>query len=225
MKLLFCCITKNTKVTDYVISKQAEILRDEYKKTKGITFDSLKIETNKHFIDYIEQKIKHEFPDGIIVIAEKGLSLTIKNSEIFQSIFFGEFEEKFSYGKINIHDTITTTSTRIIKNFLNFFDLMDNMGIRTATTLPIKNFSASEINWLIGIFKENTADRDFIQKFTVIVNQLNKRKKPARKRHDKSRFIDDKCYRFEVSPDDHSQVEYAPPHGITCQINGKFRFR
>ncbi len=123
--------------------------------------------------------------------------------------------------KNRVRSVLNTT----LKHQTAFSLLMSDAGSMQPLILPLRNFEAKEIPELRRLFSQEMLEKDFTQRVTKIVAQLNKRKGPRRETDSKEKhFFDDKKKLFSYGYERHAQVETKPPHDALCRLNGYFRF-
>lgn len=158
--------------------------------------------------------------DGaILMIEEEQLSSdSLKNAYFCASIEIPE-------GELNFKNFLVSKVAKLLKNFSSLWETMNRADNEQAMILPLRNFSATELKELAAICREETLNTDFGNKIRPKITALKKRKKPRRSSNYATKyFADDNDRYFVFGKELHSQIATGPPHTITCQITGNFRF-
>jgi hypothetical protein len=117
--------------------------------------------------------------------------------------------------------------SRVIKTFAAYEARFDNEKTRKLLVLPLRNFSADELDELHALFKNGVAtDGNFSTSLDRLLKGLRKRQKPkVETTYRKTYIVDDENRFFEYGKEKHSQLETeVPPHNPLCAVTGVYRF-
>lgn len=117
------------------------------------------------------------------------------------------------------------TLTKLIKNLAALVKAMSSAGSQQILLLPLRNFSAPELEALRNLFSQHTLASNFPIELTRLVSQLNERKRPRRQSTYKNSYlVDDHQKLFEYGKEHHARLATGTPHNSMCVLAGNFRF-
>lgn len=163
-----------------------------------------------------------ESTEALIVLCEKGLE---KFAAPFARSFFTYFFDPGMGGK-TVQNYLGYVCARVLSAFAIYSSRFDDAKYRRLMLLPTRNFKASEIKDLEGLFLGSVKTDDFGPKLDGILARIRKRQKPKREStYDDVYIVDDSHRHFIYGKERHSQNETScPPHGASCLTSGHFRF-
>ncbi len=143
--------------------------------------------------------------------------------DLHPSMFIGRVD--FTAYLLNVQNVLSGQASRLLRNLA--FLLLDTEDATRfqAAVLPLRNFDAPELRALSALCRDGALGGDFGGQAKTLINGLVARRGPKRRSDYPHRYFrDDVRHSFRYGHEEHSRFETGGDHGITCHLNGLFRF-
>lgn len=226
MKIFICLISSNEKINAIYGKANRALIPKEFWKSPILNGAELHIEM-KSF-----NPTKGTSLDEFLLSEVKTFDAAILVIEQGQEYVASAVRDAFFSAIVPIAEPIPSPQNffaaifaKLLKNFLNLWEIMSESANEQAMLLPLRNFAANDLQSLAVLCRDNFTIGPFKDNVKTLTSSLKGRRRPQRRSNSKRmHFVDDQEKLFEYGHEDHSRHATGTPHAASCDIAGNFRF-
>ena len=227
MRIDIIVLTRDEIMHEYIgLRKAASIPRESRQKNfpshaivNVASFFYSNVDKTSEFHAYIS-RLRHA-SDFIIMLYEYELQKDL--DRYFDCLFTTSYE---THSDMNTHNYMSMMLSKTAKSFNIFYRYFSDQKFTKIMLLPLKNFEASELVRLRGLFRARITSATFPKELEDRLAELRRRQTPKKFSTYQTVYLrDDGDRYFSYGNERHSQVEsQVPPHSLECGFNSCFRF-
>lgn len=225
MRILVTLATENRKAGKLFAERSTQILNGHFlpKGLQGrVTFDAFVYnprEQERELTEFLLEKSAEA--DAVAVLLDAPVAN--RAEELHPAIFVGRVD--FTSYIPNVQNALSGQAARLLRNLGLLLIELEDSTLFQAAILPLRNFDAEELRELMILCRDSASDGTFGARASSLIRQLVGRRGPrVRSKYPDRYFKDDVGHHFNYGPEEHSRFETGADHGITCLLNGLFRF-